>query len=685
MHTKEDPRGKAKMKRQKYMEDILVLIAIIMTFFAITSGNFFGKKLSLEIGQISPETIYAPFQVENELATARKKALASQTVPAVYTVDPSVEEQALEAIDLLFKYVEAIKGTDIAENHNITKVEQLKMSAPILLYEDEYEFLLEQGIEDIRNMHTQIIEVTQVLFEEGIDDSENVAVLVRNALEQTPLTGLAQKVAYDIITSQVKPNHIVDLEATEKAKGEMMDAVEPIYVLQGEKIIGQGSRVTEESYLLLQKVGYLDTDTSDRYTQYLGLGMLILLALLFFMRSIRVGTVLKDFEFKQNCLLFLLYILSVGLIVVTANISFIYLPLAIAPMILALLIRKDLAFVFQVILLILAALIHKGDIVFILYLLLTGTFSILVISHMQQRKQMVKSAILVGGTYSIIYIGLKLLVGVSLSTHLLGETLQAGLVGILCVVVVVGSLPLLEAGFGFITPLQLLELTNPNQPVLKRLLLEATGTYYHSLLVANLAESAADAIGANALMARVGGYYHDIGKLGCVNYFKENQVRDNPHDYMEPLQSAHIIKSHVTSGIEIANEYKLPACIKDMILQHHGKSKMQYFYIKAKEKSDEIAEEEFTYPGPKPQSKEAALIMLADVVEATVRSMQHKIGVDLTVEDIVRKMVKQKLEEGELDECPLYISDIERIIDSFTRMLRGMYHERIEYPEGKAK
>ncbi|MGL4736639.1 MAG: HD family phosphohydrolase, partial [Cellulosilyticaceae bacterium] len=471
----------------------------------------------------------------------------------------------------------------------------------------------------------------------------------------------------------------------EKARTEAMDGVEPIYVLQGEKIIGQGSRVTEESYLLLQKVGYLDTDTSDKYTQYLGLGMLVILAVLFFIRSVRLGTAMKDFEFKQNCLLFLLYSLSVGLIVVTANISFIYLPLAIAPMILALLIRKDLAFVFQVILLILAALIHKGDIVFILYLLLTGTFSILVISHMQQRKQMVKSAVLVGGTYSVIYMGLKLLVGVSLSTRLLGETLQAGLVGVLCVVVVVGSLPLLEAGFGFITPLQLLELTNPNQPVLKRLLLEATGTYYHSLLVANLAESAADAIGANALMARVGGYYHDIGKLGCVNYFKENQVRENPHDYMEPLQSAHIIRSHVTFGIEIANEYKLPTCIKDMILQHHGKSKMQYFYIKAKEKDEEIVEEEFTYPGPKPQSKEAALIMLADVVEATVRSMQHKIGTDLTVEDIVRKMVKQKLDEGELDECPLYISDIERIINSFTRMLRGMYHERIEYPEGKAK
>ncbi|MEG0320543.1 MAG: HDIG domain-containing protein, partial [Niameybacter sp.] len=259
-------------------------------------------------------------------------------------------------------------------------------------------------------------------------------------------------------------------------------------------------------------------------------------------------------------------------------------------------------------------------------------------------------------------------------------------VGIVIVVLVVGSLPLWEAAFGFITPLQLLELTNPNQPVLKRLLIEATGTYYHSLLVANLAETAADEIGANALMVRVGGYYHDIGKLTCSNYFKENQVLDNPHDYLDPKSSVDIILSHVTSGIELANAYKLPKCVKDMIKEHHGTGCAQYFYVKAKNIEGEAIDlKDFTYEGPKPQTKESGLIMLADVVEATVRAMQHKIGKEVTVEEIVRKMVKQKLDEGQLDECPLYISDIEKIIQSFTRMLNGMYHERIEYPERKDK
>jgi putative nucleotidyltransferase with HDIG domain len=256
----------------------------------------------------------------------------------------------------------------------------------------------------------------------------------------------------------------------------------------------------------------------------------------------------------------------------------------------------------------------------------------------------------------------------------------------LAVVLVVGILPLLESAFGFVTPMQLLELTNPNQPILKRLLLEATGTYYHSLLVANLAETAADAIGANPLLARVGGYYHDIGKITCSNYFKENQTLDNPHDTMDPQKSCQIICSHVTTGVSLAREYNLPVYIKDMIKQHHGTSVMQYFYMKAKEqKGSFVKEEQFRYEGPKPKTKEAALVMLADVAEATTRSMQDKVGVDLTIEQLVRKMVKQKLEEGQLDECELYISDIDKIIASFSKMLKGIYHERIQYPEKDGK
>lgn len=204
--------------------------------------------------------------------------------------------------------------------------------------------------------------------------------------------------------------------------------------------------------------------------------------------------------------------------------------------------------------------------------------------------------------------------------------------------------------------------------------------------MANLAESAAASVNANPLLARVGGYYHDIGKLTCSNYFKENQGSTNPHDYMSPKESYEIIVSHVTSGLTLAEEYHLPNYIKDFIMQHHGTGLMQYFFVKAQKESKEpISEKAFSYPGPKPQTKEAALVMLADIVEATTRAMQEQLGKTIQIEDVVRKSVKQKLEEGQLDECQLYISDMDKIIESFTRMLTGMYHQRIAYPERNEK
>ena len=206
------------------------------------------------------------------------------------------------------------------------------------------------------------------------------------------------------------------------------------------------------------------------------------------------------------------------------------------------------------------------------------------------------------------------------------------------------------------------------------------------MLVANLAETAAANVGANPLLARVGGYYHDIGKLTCSNYFKENQGSTNPHDYMTPKESYEIIVSHVTSGVTLAEEYHLPHYIKDFICQHHGTGVMQYFYVKAQKAAEgPISEKDFSYLGPKPQTKEAALVMLADIVEATTRSMQDKLGKEIQIEDVVRKSVKQKLDEGQLDECELYISDLDKIIESFTKMLTGMYHQRIVYPERNQK
>ncbi|MEG0711301.1 MAG: HDIG domain-containing protein, partial [Niameybacter sp.] len=658
----------------------------VLTFTVVSSGDYFGKKIKIEVGQIAPETIEAPFQVENELATQRKKTLAENTTPDVYKMDEQVLDKGLANIDLLFNYVETLKTSGITEEFGTSPVQILQSKSPIPLYEDEYKSLLNTDLAELHSIEQICINLLTNVMDAGIKENENKSLDVRTKLERTDLSNSQQKIAYEIIYTQIKANFIVDKESTALAKEEARNSVEPIYILQGERVIEQGTRVSEEAYAILNKIGYLNTDDVESYSQYMGLLALICLIVLYVFRTIRADKNMRNFTRGQTGLIVILYIISLGIIRVLMAGDYIYMPLAFAPLLIAILIDKDVAIIIHLVLLVVAATAHKADLVFVTYHLLSGLLSISIITAMQERKETMRNALFIGSIQALLFISLNLLVGMNISSQLLFKAAEAFLVGLVVVILVVGSLPLWEAAFGFITPIQLLELTNPDQPVLKRLLIEATGTYYHSLLVANLAETAANEIGANALMTRVGGYYHDIGKLTCSNYFKENQVLENPHDYLDPKSSANIILSHVTSGIELADAYKLPKCVKDMICEHHGTSMAGYFYIKAKNmEGDAVDPSDFTYNGPKPQTREAALIMLADVVEATVRSMQHKIGKEMAVEDIVRKMVRQKLDEGQLDECPLYISDLEKIIESFTRMLKGMYHERIEYPDRKVK
>jgi putative nucleotidyltransferase with HDIG domain len=276
---------------------------------------------------------------------------------------------------------------------------------------------------------------------------------------------------------------------------------------------------------------------------------------------------------------------------------------------------------------------------------------------------------------------------IGLLTGAKAEVVATGVVmgvlnGFLSSVLTLGSLPYLEAAFGITTSVRLLELANPNQPLLKRLLMEAPGTYHHSILVGNLAEAAAEAVGADALIVRVGAYYHDIGKLKRPYFFIENQVGgENPHEKLSPSLSTLIITSHVKDGLELAREYNLPACVQEIIEQHHGTSLVSYFYQRAleSERPELVTENSFRYDSRKPQSKEAALVMLADSVEAAVRALQKPTPGRL--EGLTRKIIKEKLHDGQLDECDLTLKDLDRIAEAFVRVLSGIFHTRIEYPE----
>ena len=675
------------MKKRRYGWAIFLTLALIITFFSVISGNFFTKKVSLQIGEIAKETVYAPFQVENEVATNRLRTLAAAGVEPVYKKDSTVQEKAIGNIEKLFEAVTAIQTSDVATTLGKTEVEVLSGRSPIGLYNEQYETLLSASTDELTYVKDACISIASDIFATGISSEEsNKTVEVRSAIDNTDLSVTMKKIAQDIINDVLAPNVVEDEVATNEQKKIKSDKVDPVYVLAQEKIVEKGSKVTEEIYQLLEKVGYLDTDKTTKYKQYSGILILMLLMSYLSFKFMKTGYNLKVKDQRQLSLVLILYTLAILVTRGMVGLSFVYLPLSVPCMIIAFAVGPIAAAFVQILIIIFSTTIFKGDILFVLYFIISGIASILIVTRMEERTKTVMSGLYVGIIQCFTFLGLKLFVGSELNISVISQGLVAFIMGMISVVTVVGALPAFESLFGFTTPMQLLEMTNPNQPILKRLLLEATGTYYHSLLVANLAESAAATINANPLMARVGGYYHDIGKLTCSKYFKENQGANNPHDYMTPEESYNIILSHVTEGLKLAEEYHLPQYIKDMICQHHGTSTMQYFYIKAQQESDgEVSEKAFQYHGPKPKTKEAALVMLADVVEATIRSMQDKLGKELTIESVVRKMVKQKLDEGQLDECELYISDIDKIIDSFTKMLTGMYHQRIAYPERNEK
>ncbi|MDP2941499.1 MAG: HDIG domain-containing protein [Candidatus Omnitrophota bacterium] len=255
--------------------------------------------------------------------------------------------------------------------------------------------------------------------------------------------------------------------------------------------------------------------------------------------------------------------------------------------------------------------------------------------------------------------------------------------GLASSVVVLGILAVFEYFFQTNTNISLLELADFQHPLLQRMVLEAPGTYHHSLVVGNISESACDAVGANALLARVGAYYHDIGKLSKPEYFSENQLlKSNKHDTLSPAMSKLIIMNHVREGLELARKYRLKPAIVDFIRQHHGNSLVYYFYRRALEGLEddhEVKEEGFRYPGPKPRTKEAAIVLLADSVEAATRALKDP--EPAKIEELVHKVVNNKFIDGQLDECDLTLNDLEKISATFVRILSGIYHSRVNYPE----
>lgn len=362
-------------------------------------------------------------------------------------------------------------------------------------------------------------------------------------------------------------------------------------------------------------------------------------------------------------------------------------PIAGAAMLIRMYLTAEISLVFALAMSVLAGLFVETDVRFMAFSLITSIMAVMAVANVDRRSLIIRAGIITGGIGAAAVVGISLIetvvtAGALEKSEVLWGILFAFLGGIGSAIFTMIAAPIIESLSDYTSDIKLLELANLNSPVLRELIVRAPGTYHHSHVVGLLGEAAAQAIGANALLVRVGAYYHDIGKIKKPLYFIENaKAGENRHERLTPQMSSLIVAAHVKDGLELAQQAKIPRCITDMIPQHHGTRKISFFYDKAKLKTDpelmEVDEKQYRYPGPKPQTREAAILMLSDVTEASVRALKEKSPA--RVEQTVKKTIDDIFSEAQLDECDLTLRDLNMIGKAFVRILLGIYHLRIEY------
>ncbi|MGE5307597.1 MAG: HD family phosphohydrolase [Deltaproteobacteria bacterium] len=435
---------------------------------------------------------------------------------------------------------------------------------------------------------------------------------------------------------------------------------------------------------LIKKAGFIiGTAALFSLSAVLALNMsvpVLLVCLVLYLKYLHADLNLKPYRLLNLALLFLI-VIAAGFSVIGSGWDLSLVPFCVAPM-LAVILFNDLviALILTVGCAVTVSSIWVRPSEMAMIFMVSGLVSAMLVSGARKRTTIVNAGIIVGAIQALTLFFLR-----SMDPAQAPQCFFIFLNGAACGIVVTGILPVFEFLFGTITNIKLLEMADFNHPALNRLMLEAPGTYHHSLIVGNLSEAASRAVGANSLLSRIGAYYHDIGKLEKPEYFSENQgLKDNVHETLAPNMSKLVIMNHVKEGIELAKKYNLNPRIVDFIRQHHGTSLVYYFYRKALEngqEQQEVNEEVFRYPGPKASTKEAAIVLLADSVEAATRTLRDPSP--QKIEELVHKIINNKFIDGQLDECDLTLKDLEKIAQVFGHILGGIYHSRVHYPEEK--
>lgn len=653
------------------------------------------NRLNIREGDPAPIDYKAPRPIENRVATEARRLAAAAGVTTVYKKDPAVQSQAEEYIRAAFREIRLVRG--LPGQDVKAKVQDLAGRIKLgTLTPETYTDLLTVEESLLDSAEQEGLDIVRDVFAGGVDEKEAPRIKERIDQESEPFTLRIKDPSLkvfikELAKSRVQPNMVVDEEQTDRLRQLAAQDVEPVVWKKGQFIIKAGEPVTHEEFETLKDLGMIGERADYRSWVGTGLLSLVLVGLMgLYLSRYRPDVLERDSK-----------LLLVGLIgILTLMLSMLmnlftdrlgtgaaYLvPVAFNSMLVTILLDPKVALLQSVIISLLTGMFTASDqLSHTLVAVVGSVVGIYAVARVESRNDIYRAGFFVGILNALTILALYLMQSASMLEWTVWRDVGiGGANGLVVAVLVTGALPLFENLFGVVTPLKLLELSNPNHPLLKKLMVEAPGSYHHTILVANLCEAAAESIGADQVLARVGAYYHDIGKTKRPAFFVENQFGgENPHDKLPPSLSAMIITSHVKEGVEMAKEARLPQEIIDFIPEHHGTTLVSYFYHMASKngQSEFVLEEDFRYDGPKPRRKETAICMLADGCEASVRAMRQRGHLTHDqIEQQVKRIIDDRLKQGQLDNCDLTLKELDTIARTFVKVLSGVHHARIDYP-----
>lgn len=670
----------------------------ILAFFGFTllmtaiiaSQNFFFQNI-IENG-ISKRDIIAQktLTVEDIKRTEKHRKEVSQKVEPIMA--PAEDDFIKNNLQTLQTSIMQIRKKSVPESEKRDEISVLFDLSGNSKSDFIINFLLKADENSLREAFDKSTLTLANILRTGITErdyeKDNINSIIMNNLVSNVSKRQVSVIAA-MLEQVIVPNLVVDEFATEIARKNAQNSVKPYEVIfqKGDKILFDGEPVTRLKRDALRQAGYNVYELN--WQGLIAIYIIVFIGTLLFLNYMKVFE--KDFfepRYISISAFLALLLAFIGVVLPTGTSPYV-LPVPAFLILMSVFTKPRIAFVATILMLSVMTVGYQYNIQYLVTFILLSILSAIAISQIRyaERVDVIKTGFNIGLAGMLIvlsiYILEKCLIDVS-SVLILKNCMYIFLNGIISAIIASGSLPLFESMFKIITPYGLAELGDHNQKLLKRLQMDAPGTYHHSLMVANLCEAAAEAIGADPVLARVGALYHDIGKLKRPLFFVENQsyfLIENPHNKFTPRISKMIITAHPKDGIEIAKEYRLPAVIQNFILQHHGEGLASYFYNQAvkEEGLENVKEEQFRYTGPKPNMKETAILMIADAVESAVRSLKNPTPEE--IEAMIDKIIVERLNDGQLSDSPLTLKDIKTIAMTFSRILRGMQHNRIKYQE----